>query len=239
MDGLTGASEIAGLTYLLSGLTKPVIEELGGVVGDRVAAWRAGNLKKILEASNGMLSSMPSGKVILNPKLVLKIASAGSYESDPDLQKMWAGLLVTSVNDSNVPFVHLLEGLTAGQAKILKHSAQLVDVYYDSHDLIGLQRYSRVQVGVEELFALTGYNAISRLDQELDYLREQGLVGEPGRPDNGGFAFDTPGDPEITPTPLALNLIARASGEIDSVVFFHAKPVGGIMVEQRSPIRGA
>lgn len=220
---------IASLTYLTKGITKPVADELGEMLANHFKSWKATNLLKILVKANGKLALSQDGKLILNPKILFKIAENGSLESESDIQEMWAGLIVSSTDaDEGILYVEILTSLSKGQAMILQETCKNAKVSLSPNGLI----YSSLtQFPTTESMKKTyGSKDIHSLDQALDDLRRKGLI-------DGGFDIYSDNNSfRLLPTPLALHFFARVSGYNDSVKFFKLHKKKSKSLKQKSEV---
>jgi hypothetical protein len=206
------------LPKLSRALTKPIAEALGELIRVPIDNFRANNLHNVLVKANGMKSLDSKGRITLNPKLVSQIADKASFENDEDMQQLWAGLLVSSMNDSNLHFVEILEHLTKAQAHVLTDACTKVKVLLNGDGLVIVE--SRILLDRKSLLSYTN-NDIEVLDQALDDLRRKDLI-------TGGFDASGFVNSElitVTPTPLALHFYARMMGHTNTAEFYNAEKI--------------
>lgn len=212
---------VDGLGSFLGKICMPVAEELGLYFQDKVKVWRASNAMKIEQKAQeiALAKGGIEGKSV-HPLLAWKIIENGSFADTPELQKVWAGLLSSSLDycpdDSNHIFIDLVGQLTSIQVKIIEYSCLTANKYVTSKGYIQSESLILDDTIVTEI---TGCSDIHRLDREMDRLSGLGLFGGWG----GGY------DPEnntvdLTPSALALQLFARCCGSNeDPVSFYKAK----------------
>jgi hypothetical protein len=208
------------LRGFLERICYPVAEELGLTFQDKVRAWRFGNLNKVAGRANALLDGRPNAQELrAPPQLVAKIVEAASWIDCEELQDMWAGLLASSCteegkDDGNLVFVNLLNQLTSGQARVLKHSCE---GSAKGRSQNGWLFANPLYATREELEQITGISDPYRLDRELDCLRALGLIEN-----QGGFQTFSP-DPRanIQPSALALYLYAKCRGHAGTPVDFY------------------
>jgi hypothetical protein len=118
----TGAvDKAADLPHKLAG---PMSEELGAMLGDKVRVYRVKNMIKTVQKTERLLhdAGLPANAV--PPRLLLPIIDNCSVEDDDSLQELWAGLLATASQQTDLvspSFVETLKQLTPDEAKHLEH----------------------------------------------------------------------------------------------------------------------
>ena len=171
--GIQGAGEFLGRVCL------PAAEQFGLFLGERVQLWRLKNFARIEHEAKRILGDkVLSGKLQVHPRIGIKIVQEGSLADDPELQRMWAGLLATSCTESgtdetNLIFVNLLSQLSTPQAKIIRYvvlSCASRKLPHPSH------LYSpEVKVEMSALCEEVGLNQAILL-RELAHLQSLGLL---------------------------------------------------------------
>jgi hypothetical protein len=207
---------VVGASAFLSRICLPAAEELGLLIRDTVAAYRARNAATIALKAKAMLdASAQEQAVCAHPRIVGGILVNGSWNDADDVQDMWAGLLASSctpdgTDETNLIFVDLLARLTASEVRILNHSCTAAKKVISEPGWV-VAEYLAAEAA--DLLAIAGHSEVHRLDLELDHLRSLELI-------NVGFGpLSTIAD--VTPTALALNLYARCQGFLGSpMVFF-------------------
>ncbi len=216
-----------GAAAFLSRVCLPVAEELGLAWRDRVSAWRANNAARMLAAAEVIhKANVSTDGQRIHPRLVHKAIEEASWTDDDELQRMWAGLLVSGASsdgksDENLIFMTILGQLSSLQVRVLQYSVTSAEKYAGEH---GLPYAEEIRVPTETLNELFPNHDIHRLDRELDHLREIGLITG-GRLGLGGGINMEMGQAGLTPTALALNLYVRAQGAMMTpVAYWHLRP---------------
>jgi hypothetical protein len=208
---------LTALVFVTKGFTQPVADALGRLVSNQINQVAASNQLKILEKSKGRYSLNKKGEIITNQKLVFKILQDAAYEEDEDMQDLWAGLLASSVDDTNLHHIDTLRGLTKAQALLITEFCKKVKV--EKSPLGIIQTHDRLFLGKNELTQICGLSDIDQLDQALDDLRRKELI-------DGGFdidALDPNSKATINLTSLALHFYARVMGYSNTSEFYKLK----------------
>ncbi len=116
---------VKGIGRFLGKLCMPAAEEFGLLLRDKVAAYRIGNLQKIVEKAQAKIEHQKisiTGNV--SPRMLKEVIEESSWANDDTLQEMWAGLIAESAshaqsNDDTVAYIAELKGMTAFQARLL------------------------------------------------------------------------------------------------------------------------
>lgn len=220
--GLKGVSDsvriatqgfVAGASALLSRLCLPGAEELGLALRDRISAWRARNITRMLSRANDMYMRdvLASERDRLSPRLVHIAMEEASWIDDDGVQSMWSGLLAASAtpgseSDENLVFMTLLRQLTALQARVVNLAVERAPKALAKNGLVVPGPTPLVEV--VDMLRMLEVEDLDRVDRELDHLRELGLLGFIG----GGGIDVVSGQIDLTPTPLALHLYIRGRG---------------------------
>jgi hypothetical protein len=147
-----------------------------------------------------------------------------SWIDDEDIQGLWAGLLISSCSkdgrsDENLVFMNMLKQLSSLQVSILNIAVTKAEKFALSLGLPGAISFT---ISLQEFLKMLNEFNIQRIDRELDYLRELGLIGD---------IFEGGIDPEkgeviLCPTPLCLHLFVRSQGSnLSPVDFWDLKPL--------------
>lgn len=106
-------------------LMKPALEEVGGIIGDQVKAWRYKNQLRLIEK----VKEIHSNKGIESPrsipvKTLGNLLNFSSYEEDENIKEKWANLLANATDPSNefnehFTLVNILKELTADEVMVL------------------------------------------------------------------------------------------------------------------------
>ena len=208
---------IDGAAALLSRLCLPAAEELGLALRDRISAWRARNAVQMLDRANAICNSSESDPTDrLNPRLTLFAIEEASWIDDDQVQAMWAGLLASSTSpdgrsDENLLFMSLLKQLSSFQVQVLRFAVERSRKRVTAQGLV----YSEplLYVPIDRFTDLFGTGDLHRIDRELDYLHDLGLIGNTRLfPHIAGGIEVGSGKANLAPTPLALHLYVRGQG---------------------------
>lgn len=207
-----------GIETFLAATCKPVLDELGMMVRDKVRVWRLNNALKIVEKTKGKFE-LKDGNIQLsaNPKVALAVIENGSNEDNDELQDMWAGLFATSYSEDgkdeeNILYVSILKNLTLPGAKLVKHICENSKKHLYPHDIVGAQMVSPRGDELQKITGIQDYNKIEVIINQLSSLR---LTHNPQGQDPVGFhSNDFKGQPLawLRPTNLALNFYLRCIG---------------------------
>jgi hypothetical protein len=208
---------------LWDSLLRPGAQQLGLALADSVAEWRTRNVVETTARAAGLFEDrqVDAHTVHVHPRLGAVIYDQCSWTDDDVLRDMWAGLLVSSASpegddDANLMFTDLLSKLTRSQARILDHVCRTASKKWSKEGFVVAAE--EVFVPLTEMQQISGLAAdITRLDRELDHLVAIGLIKGPGGipflergPDDDFEIY--PFNCSVTPSPLALQLVARAHG---------------------------
>jgi hypothetical protein len=114
------ADKLADIVHKLAG---PMAEELGLMMGDKIRVYRISNWTKTVAKTVKILREADLPPKAVAPRVFIPILEASSLEDDETLQCLWAGLLASASEGSDLlsaSFVDTLRQLTPGQAKILE-----------------------------------------------------------------------------------------------------------------------
>lgn len=126
VEKLTEAS-LDGAGALFGRLCLPAAEEFGLMIRDQISAFRKANLDRIAAKTRKALeANMVPESASAHPRLVCHALQEGSWNDDPIVQDLWAGLLSSSCtddgnDDSNLIFVTLLTNMSKLQARLMNH----------------------------------------------------------------------------------------------------------------------
>ena len=220
--GETLKSTVEGVGTFIGRICNPAADEIGLLIRDKVASWRANNIRSLENKAETKYKEMyGSACKVTHPRLVAMTINTGSWIDDDLLQTAWANLLVSSCDDdgkddSGLIFMNLLNQLVSSQIKLINYSCRECPKEMDANGLItnggvGLMRDKA------QIMGIMGINDIHRIDREMDHLTSIGLLAQ-------GFHVNQL-HANISPTPLAFNLYVRCQGYSGSPCdFFHLKP---------------
>lgn len=207
---------------ILAKLCYVAADEIGAYFTERTSNWRRQNATKILEITAEKYDAVfQTGKEHAPPRLIHEILDEGSWADDLNIQKMWAGLLVSSCSDDghdegNLIFIGILKQLTNLQVKVINYACQNAEIQVTK---AGWIMASILEVDLDALVTITGVDDFHRLDRELDHLRGLELI-------TLGFHPEVQ-NAEITPTTLALQMYVKCQGFVGSPLEFYKVEING------------
>ena len=110
------------LTDLIQRLAGPMAEEVELMLGDKVRVYRVNNWIKTAQKIERKLREAGLPPNAVPPKLLLPIIEASSVEDDDSLQELWAGLLASASQQTDLvspSFIETLKQLTPPEARHL------------------------------------------------------------------------------------------------------------------------
>jgi hypothetical protein len=163
----------------LKAICLPAAQEFGLILKDKLRIWRLQNISPILQDAKAMLEKRGSlDNMKSHPRIAVKVIEEGSLIEDPDLQKMWAGLLASSctkdgTDETNLIFVNILAQLSSSQAKII--NLPFIEGNYARYQHDGSE-YTDIKKERSELINYTGLPNWGMLKRELGHLNSLGLI---------------------------------------------------------------
>lgn len=206
-----------GAGAFLSRICLPVAEELGLLFRDRVSHWRAMQAARITEKAERKLRDVNGSESWhAHPRVIGRVIETGSWIDADDVQEMWAGLLASACtpdgkDETNIMFIEMLSQLTASEAFIFRYACEAAQKRITE---LGTVTSNEVHIALKQLVEVTDVQDVSRLDRELDHLRNIGLLNI-----NSGLSL-TPRQIEegtepygvITPSDLGVQMYVRCQG---------------------------
>jgi hypothetical protein len=183
-------------------------EEAVVVIGGELNALRTGIAFDIAFRAEKMLAEEPvSGRLRAPGHVVASILRNGSWENDELIERMWAGMLVSSgtltgSDQSSLELVDLMTRVTPIQAKIFQAGCRKALETMQAGEAVPRQP---IIVTPEEIVEITDMHDLSRVAMNVAYLFNHGLFKEV-------FDFTSYLPTEsfnITPTKLGLELYRR------------------------------
>ncbi len=187
----------------------PAAEEIRQMLYERISNKRAASAVEIAFKAEELLGQR-GNDMLAHPDVVLRILEDGSWSEVDWIQKLWAGLLVTSCtgngqDKSNLVFVELLEKLTPIHLRILCAACKKGDAAISAGEsATTLALYCTA----EELIDATGSKSLLKIQQTIGHLSTFGLLAESGKSSYVPIAEKT----KTTPTILGLRMHARCQG---------------------------
>ncbi len=211
--GLTPVFQAAAKFF--EALCLPVAEELGQIFKYEVQQWRKDNLARIGAKAQARIGSTEGKQV--HPRILHEVVDHGSWVDDDYLQECWAGLLVSSWNetgddDSNLIFTRLLEQMSGSQARILHYLCELTPPQLNETGLV--YPAHATMIDVDKLLKIARITDRHRLDRELDNLNSLGVT-------HGGVQFQSPGWAELSASTIGYHLFSRCQGSRLSIDEFY------------------
>src|SRR6185312_2431899 len=170
----------------LNATCKPLLEEFGLAMSDKITNWRLSNILKMLEKAKGKLVYDPDvGQLKINPRVAYQIVEHVSTISDDNLQDMWAGLFAASCNsiedDENIFFTDILNRLTAAQVKLLSyicvHCQKRIEIQrLPESRLDGDVMIPFMQISYQDILREMGTQSRLKADSEFSQLESMGLL---------------------------------------------------------------
>jgi len=120
---LLNPGTIEKATDLFHKLAGPVFEEFGAILGDKVKVYRVKNMIKTTLKTQRLLLDAGLPVNAVPPRLLLPIIENCSVEDNETLQDLWAGLLATASQESDLvspSFVDSLKQLTPVEARFME-----------------------------------------------------------------------------------------------------------------------
>lgn len=161
-------------------------------------------------AEKMLTSRRNSGSLRAHPHVLASILKHGSWEKDDVAQRMWAGLVVSSCDQSgddrsNLDLVELLEQVTTNQLHILFEACRrAVATGLGSHGGAA----APVVLSSDEMIRITGMYDTYRNATDVAYLHNFGLIRRT-------FDFSTHAsiaEFDVTPTPFGMRLYTSCLG---------------------------
>jgi hypothetical protein len=209
-----------GASAFLSRICLPAAEEFGLLLKDKVSSWRAKNAVSIANKAQSLLESQANSIILhAHPRIVYSTIDHGSWAEDDFMQNLWAGILTSSCttdgkDESNLILINLLSQLTKSQAQLICHICNTCKVFQTEAGWIGALK---LEMELDSLISTMAIDDVHQIDRELDHLKSLGLI-------MSGFDVENT-NANVTPTPLCLNLYARAQGYVGNPSDFFNAPV--------------
>ncbi|AYL97357.1 Abi-alpha family protein [Mucilaginibacter celer] len=215
---------IEGVKTFLSLTCKPLLDELGFMLGDKFRSWRLNNVIKILEKAQGKLTwDTENEKLTIDTNVAFQIIENASIVSNDTLQDMWAGLFASSINryeeDENIFFIDILKRLTSSQVKLISYLCENTKKSINIGNLDkakeeGVVSLTYLKLQYAELCSVMASSSRLKVDSEFDTLVNFGLIE---RPNPGSFGPSILQQVKssgalVRPTLIALRLYVKCRG---------------------------
>ena len=211
--------ELDNLGASLIGIFAKIVgisNELIGIGLDSMTEQRIRNVEKLGEETQRLRLEKKISSFQVNEKILFPVIRNASIENNPEIIKLWAGLLVSSIgeDDSNLVFVKTIKQLTSLQVKILNYICK-ESVKFKGKN--GIFYPGDFHLDFENLKSIFNVKSLHEVDSQLDNLREIGLITE------GFNSSDLLAD--LTPTVFMLNLYIKTQGSnLPPEEFWDVKP---------------
>ena len=121
-EGITQLANKA--SEFLGKVVNPPLEELGGLLADKVRFWRFKNQVNIILQAESFLEQRGIEPRKIPLKTLAPLLEHSSWEEDPHMQTMWASLLANAANpdysyDIHSTYVDILNQLSPLEARLL------------------------------------------------------------------------------------------------------------------------
>jgi len=108
----------------LGKVVNPPLEELGGLLADKIKFWRFKNQVNIVLQAKRFFEQKGVQPRKIPLKTLAPLLEHSSWEEDPDMQSKWASLLANAANpsysyDIHLAYVEILNQLSPLEAKLL------------------------------------------------------------------------------------------------------------------------
>lgn len=211
ISALSTAAQTAPIALAAASVFKnaqPFLERICGPLADEIGidlAQGYRNLRGLNTAQTLVLASQNEhykAGTTIHPRIVLSLLEKASLYNEPDIQKVWAGLLCSSctesgLDDSNTIYISLLSQLSSSEVRLLNYLCGETQKYTDTH---GWNFSELVDYNLLDLEAITMISDMNRIRSELMHLVSLGLINR------------TLSD--IGAEPLALALYIRCQGSM-------------------------
>jgi PilZ domain len=174
--------------------------------------FRTKNMLEIALMAEKMLAAdSDTDKMRAHPHIVGGVLRDGSWQDDDLMQRLWAGLLVSScdeegTDESNMDLVELLVQVTTSQARILVEGCRRADEQQAGENG---RAPAEVIITKEEMIRITDMYDLYRNATDIAYLHGYGLIAN-------NFDFSSHGtktDFDIAPTQLGMRLYKTCRGQ--------------------------
>lgn len=224
--GLKGAEKLLSLTC------KPLLEELGLILRDKLSSYKLNNIIRTLEKAEGkLIYDLENNRLTINPRVAYQIVEHASMTDDDELQEMWAGLFAASCNevedDQNVIFIEILKQLTSSQVHLLNFICQHSSKIINTNDLptvrkTGFLKSMPVPLSLELVLQNMRTGNYTKAHMELSNLFTLGLLSGLGNPTSHIIsAFERGERFSVMPNLLLFQLYVKCQGsKLDPLSYF-------------------
>ncbi|MGQ7852782.1 Abi-alpha family protein [Pedobacter sp. WC2501] len=228
-DSIEGTSKLGlkAAKQFLSLTCKPLFEEFGLIMRDKLSTYRLNNIVKVLEKAEGKLTfDLTTETLKINPRIAYQIIENASLVDDNDLQEMWAGLFAASCNkdddDENIIFIDILKQLTGSQVKLLNFICQNTKKWIEFSNLPeaikrGTIRQVLFVIHLHDAMTVMGTENFAKVSNQVSALFNIGLLTVPTqRPYNTSNPFEKNTKISAIPSLILLQLFVKGQGSNDT-----------------------
>jgi hypothetical protein len=214
---------VAGALAFLNRVAPGAIDEISRLLREGLSNFRVASAMNIALTAEKMLSFSEHPEQMRAPEnVVLRILEDGSWADAESTQHLWAGLLATccspsGTDESNLVFVNLLCRLTSMHVRVLTAACTKSTKFIGGVEKISSRP---VTLTAREMMQITGCRDLVRIQRDLEYLSELGLLKTAVR----NQSFSPIEGTEISPTSLGLQLFARSNGHRGAAQDFYGVP---------------
>lgn len=201
----------------LSVVCVPAESELKIMASDTIREWKLSNVTSVFYKAKKLARSTKDRlEGTVDPKVALSVIENASNEKEPELQEMWAGLFVSSIenspNDQNLVYSNILRQITLHEARILKYMCESCSVTFPKG---GLPMINGKSLYGNEFVQFTGIRNIEYFESLITHINSLrlntirwGHTGEIFRYNEEKNDYVI----HLIPTVLCLNLYLRCIG---------------------------
>ncbi len=226
---------VAQAISFLSRIAPETSESVSRLLHEELSNYRLENAVEIaLNAEKMLGKSVQVDHLQAMPHVVMRIVEGGSWSSDDKwMLQFWAGLLAASCttnggDESSLAFVDLLGQFKALHLRILSAACTKATKLITGPGAISSRP---LNWKAADLIKFSGSHDLIKLDRELNYMAEVGVIAQ--REKSAFFQQMT--DTTVAPTGLGLELYARCNGHRGTTQGFYGVPVtlaGALALEQ-------
>jgi hypothetical protein len=219
----------------LSRIAPETSQSVSRLLHEELSNYRLENAVEIaLNAEKMLGKSVQVDHLQALPHVVMRIVEGGSWSSDDKwMLQFWAGLLAASCttsggDESSLTFVDLLSQFKALHLRILAAACTKATKLITGPGAISSRP---LNWKAADLMKFSGSHDLIKLDRELNYMAEVGVIAQ--REKSAFFQQMT--DTTVAPTGLGLELYARCNGHRGTTQGFYGVPVtlaGALALEQ-------
>jgi hypothetical protein len=225
---------IAQATSFLARITPEIKESMSKVLHEELSNYRLENAIEIaLKAEKMLGAAVEADHLRALPHVVKRVIEGGSWSDDKWMLQFWAGLLAASCtnrsgDESTLGFVDLLSQLKALHMRILSAASNKGTKLINGSGNISSRP---LKWTAADLMKVSGSHDLIKLDRELNYMADIGVIASRER----SAFFQQMTDTSLAPTALGLELYARCNGYRGSAQGFYGVGLtlaGALALEQ-------